>query len=123
MTSVRVWSFLFGIIFVAIGVAGFMPMFMTDDKLLGIFQVDAMHNIVHLVSGVVALLAAMSSAVYSRLYFRIFGLIYGVIAIAGFIYGSQMETMMHMNMADHMLHLVIAIVALYIGFTTKIPAQ
>lgn len=124
MTKVRVWSFIFGILFVAGGIAGFMPRFMTDDKLFGLFQVDAMHNIVHLVSGIIALLA-VSSARYSRLYFRVLGVVYGLIAIAGFVYGNEMAATMHMqmNMADHILHIVIAVVALYIGFTTKLPAS
>ncbi len=117
MDAIRVLSALFGIAFVLAGIAGFLPNFVTDGKLLGIFEVDSMHNMVHLLSGVIALLAASRSS-YARLYFQIFGILYGIVAVVGFVRGGDLF-MMHVNMADNILHLVIAVVALYIGFVFK----
>lgn len=113
-------SMAFGIVFVAIGLLGFIPALTPNGNLLGIFHVDAVHNIIHLASGVAALLAA-SSAAYSRLYFQIFGVIYALVAIAGFIPGLVTEDMkllglFHINMADNWLHVVIAAAALYLGY-------
>src|SRR3990167_8469380 len=116
---VRIFAILFGIGFIFAGVAGFLPMFMPDGLLLGYFEVDAMHNLVHLISGIIAILAATNYR-YAKLYFQVFGIIYGIVTIAGFVLGGDFNfMMMHMNMADNILHLGITIVALYLEFATK----
>jgi hypothetical protein len=115
----RIFAILFGIGFISAGVAGFFPLATPEGYLFGLFQVDFMHNLVHIVSGVIAIMAATSYR-YSRLYFQIFGIIYGLVTIAGFIWQGDLGfMMMHMNMADNFLHLGITIVALYLGFFTK----
>jgi hypothetical protein len=112
----RIMAILFGIGFIFAGAAGFFPEFMRDGLLLGIFQVDTMHNVFHLVSGVVAIMAATSYR-YTKLYFQIFGVIYALITIIGFFWKGDMGfMMMPMNMADNILHLVITLIALYLGF-------
>lgn len=115
----RILAILFGIGFIFAGVAGFLPSFSPNGLLLGWFQIDPMHNIVHLVSGIIAIMAATSYS-YSRLYFQIFGVIYGLVTIAGFVMRGDLGfMMMHMNLADNFLHLGITIVALFLGFGTK----
>ena len=66
---IRILAVLFGIAFIFGGVAGFMPAFMTNGALFGIFEVDSMHNIVHIASGVIAIMCATSYK-YSKLYFN-----------------------------------------------------
>jgi hypothetical protein len=119
--SLRLIAFLFGLAFIFAGIAGFIPSLTSDGYLLSIFSVDPLHNIIHIVSGVIALIAA-SSMVYSRWFFIIFGFIYAAIAMMGFTQNEAMNSMMmgmHMNMADNFLHLFIAIFALFLGFTFK----
>ena|SRR3990167_10032712 len=112
----RIMAVIFGIGFIFAGVAGFLPTFMPNGLLLGWFEVDSMHNLVHLVSGVIAIMAA-TDYVYAKWYFRIFGIIYAMVTIVGFaLHGDLSFMMMHMNQADNVLHLVIAIIALYLGF-------
>ena len=117
-------SLTFGIVFVAIGLLGFVPALTPDGHLLGIFHVDAVHNVIHLLSGIVALLAA-SSPTAARYYFQIFGIVYGIVALGGFIpalqFGGDMKLLglTHMNMADNLLHVVIASASLYLGFGLK----
>lgn len=119
--SIRALSAVFGVVFILAGIAGYVPALTPDGNLLGYFEVDSMHNIVHLVSGAIALLAYYKSE-YARLYFRIFGIIYGVVAVIGFANSGNLF-LMHVNMADNWLHLVIALVALYIGFLYKRAAD
>lgn len=108
----------FGYVFVAVGVLGFVPGVTTaDGQLLGIFQVDTMHNIVHLLSGVLALVAASGAGTNARLYFQVFGVVYALVTVLGFLSGSVLG--MVTNGADNVLHLVIAAVALYVGFGKK----
>ncbi|HEX8390365.1 MAG TPA: DUF4383 domain-containing protein [Candidatus Saccharimonadales bacterium] len=114
----------FGAVFVLIGLLGFVPALTPDGNLLGIFHVDAVHNLIHLASGVAAL-AAASSVRNSRLYFQIFGVVYSVVAVGGFLpflqFGDDMKLLglTHMNMADNLLHIAIAAGALYFGFVHK----
>lgn len=116
---VRLFAVLFGIALIFVGVAGFLPQFMTDGLLFGYFQVDSMHNMIHLATGVLAILSA-GRAGLARSYFKLFGLIYAVVAGAGFYYQGDLG-MMQMNPADNYLHALIAVVALYAGFFTKRP--
>jgi hypothetical protein len=110
----RFIAILFGIGFIFAGVAGFMPAFTTNGALLGIFEVDSMHNVVHIVSGVIAIMCATSYK-FTRLYFQIFGVIYSIVAILGFARGGDLY-IMHVNMADNLLHIGIGVVALFLGF-------
>ena len=88
--------------------------------LLGIFHVNTLHNIVHLLSGAVALWAAMTSVAYARAYFRIFGIVYALVAILGFYSGdSPVLGLIANNAADTWLHVAIAVVALLLGFVVK----
>lgn len=115
----RILAVIFGIGFIFAGVAGFLPSFMPNGLLLGYFEVDTMHNLVHIVSGVIAIMAATSGK-YARLYFQLFGIIYAIVTIVGFVRNGDLSfIMMHVNMADNFLHLVISIVALYLGFFFK----
>lgn len=110
----RIWAVLFGIAFIFAGVAGFLPSFMPNDLLFGYFEVNSMHNIVHIATGVIAIMMATrhSSAV---LYFRVFGLLYGAVAVMGFWRQGDLF-MMQVNMADNILHAAIAVIAIYLGF-------
>lgn len=112
----------FGVVFVLIGLLGFVPLFTTasDDGnrlLLGIFEVNAVHNLVHILSGVVALVAA-SKAATSRLYFQVFGVVYALVTVLGFIMDPVLG-LIPVNNADNLLHVVIAAAALYLGFVYK----
>lgn len=115
----RIMAVLFGIAFIFVGVAGFLPTFMHNGLLLGYFEVNNMHNLVHLISGIVAIIAATNYR-YSKIYFQLFGLVYAAVAIVGFYrQGDLSFMMMHVNMADNILHIVIAVVALYLGFSAR----
>ena len=112
----------FGIIFVLVGILGFVPAATPDGKLLGLFAVNAMHNIVHVASGIVALIAGFASERGAKLYFQIFGIVYALVAVLGFVQGDGLLLgLVSNNAADTWLHVVIALVALYLGFVMKTP--
>lgn len=112
----RFAAVIFGIGFIFIGVAGFMPSFMKNGLLLGYFTIDSIHNIVHIVSGVIAIMAATNFR-YAKLYFKLFGILYGLVAIVGFVREGDLSfMMMYTNTADNILHAVIAVVAIFLGF-------
>ena len=115
---IKTMAVLFGVVFLVVGILGFVPAVTKDQMLLGIFHVNTAHNAVHLLSGVVALLCGMSGAGASRWYFRIFGLVYGAVAVMGFMAGgdTMLLGLISDNMADTWLHVGIAAVSLLLGF-------
>ena len=113
-------AMIFGIVLVLVGVLGWIPALSPGGKLLGLFDVNSAHNLVHLVTGIVAIVASMASESASRLFFRIFGIVYALVAVLGFYYGDQpLLGIVSSNAADSALHVVIAVVALYLGFGMK----
>lgn len=115
---VKPLTWLFGVVLTLVGLAGFF----TGSDMLLMFQVDMMHNIVHLLSGLIALFAASKGEAYARMYLQVFGVVYGLVTILGF---WRMDVILFpVNAADNYLHLAIAAVCLIVGFGgAKRPAM
>ena len=112
----------FGVIFVLVGLAGYVPALTPDGKLLGMFAVNGPHNLVHLATGVIALAIAFGSPANLSLFFKVFGVVYALVAVLGFVSGDQpLLGLIAHNTADLWLHVVIAAVSLWIGFGMKDP--
>lgn len=105
-----------GIVLTAVGVLGFVPGVTNGGMLLGIFEVDTMHNVVHILTGVLAIGASMGAGAYAGLFFKVFGVVYALVAVLGLAMGSPILGLIHANMADHVLHVVLAAAFLYVGF-------
>ena len=123
---VKAAAILFGIVFLVVGICGFVPSITTPMEgmeggmLLGIFHVNTAHNIIHLASGAVFLLCGLAGAGPSRTFFKIFGIVYALVAILGFMKGDGMLLgMVANNMADVWLHVGLAVVMLFFGFVAK----
>src|SRR6266513_366087 len=115
-------ALIFGVVFLLVGVLGFVPGITDGQMLLGIFHVNGKHNLVHLLSGAVALYAGLTSVAASRIYFRVFGIIYGLVAILGFVVGNGLLLgLIANNTADTWLHVAIALVSLVLGFMPAKP--
>ena len=111
---------IFGIVFVIVGILGFVPGITYHQHLLGIFHVNAVHNLIHLATGVVAYAVSRTNWRNCRLFFRIFGVIYALVGLLGFGYGMQpVLGIIANNMADAWLHILIGAVSLYFGFLYK----
>ena len=59
--NVRTLAKVFGVVFVLVGILGFVPGITSGGHLLGIFEVDTTHNIIHLISGILAFVAVSCS--------------------------------------------------------------
>lgn len=115
-------SMVFGIVFVLLGLLGFIPgITSTDDNgmqlLFGIFMVDPLHNVIHLLSGIAGLIGAASD-VYAKWFLIIFGVIYALITIIGFM-DPTIFGLLRVNTADNWLHLVLALLLLATGLGIK----
>ena len=100
-----------GAVLVVVGVLGFaMP-----SPLLGLFEVNTLHNVIHVASGIVTIFGAMRGIGAMRLWGRVFGLVYLAVGILGFVM-PDMFGLMHVNMPDNLLHVALAGIFLYYGF-------
>ena len=100
-----------GLVLTIIGIAGFF----TSGMLL-MFEVDTIHNVVHLASGLIGLFAFNSSQSASRTFLILFGLVYAAVTVIGFAMGGDILGLFMVNAADNYLHLVIAAACLIVGF-------
>ena len=113
-------ALLFGVVFLVIGVLGFVSIFTPQDSngmplLLGVFMVGAIHNIIHIASGIAALIGSRSER-YATTYFKVFGIVYALVTVVGFVQTDTVLGLISVNLADNFLHLAIAAVSLYLGF-------
>jgi len=98
----------FGAVFVVVGLAG--------GELLGLFQVNVLHNVVHLAIGVVLIAAALRGDGAARAANRVVGVLYLVLFVAGlFLVGTGLN-LVALNMNDNILHLVLGVALAGIGF-------
>ncbi len=112
----------FWVILLLVGILGFIPGATNDGMLLGIFAVNAVHNIIHILSGIIAIYCSMQSQDASKKYFQIFGIVYLLVTILGALNpGQPILGFVAHNMADLYLHIVVVLVSFYFGFIVKKP--
>lgn len=108
----------FGYVFLAIGILGFIPNPIASGD--GLFEVNAIHNVVHLLSGLVALAAGYSGDEgYSKTYNLGFGAVYALVTLLGFLGVGFVVDLLALNTADNVLHLLITVVLLGAGLTAS----
>lgn len=126
-TPVQNVARLVGIVFLLVGIAGFIPGLTTDlydglefagdngtSELLGIFQVSVLHNIVHGLFGLAGLaLAATASG--ARTYLIGGGAIYLGLFLLGIVGGGDW---IPSNTADNWLHLLLGAGMVGLGVLT-----
>lgn len=106
-----------GFIFILIGVLGFVPGVTEEDMLLGTFHVNTAHNLVHILTGLIAIGMSRKNQKYTRYFFQVVGIVYLAVALLGFAHGDEpVLGMLANNRPDSWLHLVLSVAFLYIGF-------
>jgi hypothetical protein len=111
-----------------VGILGFIAdaSFDTGDgvnggSFLG-FEVNAIHNLVHVASGLVLLIAARRRDT-ARAVAIAFGLTYGLVAIIGLIDGNDVLTLIPVNAADNVLHVLLSVLGIIAGLVSRRPAR
>lgn len=112
-------SILFGIVFILIGILGFIPNPIIFDSHDALFHADTVHSCVHIVSGVLFLLIGYAKPDFAPTFLKIFGAIYFLIGVIGIVnFGTegmgQVLGFLHVNGPDNILHIVLG-VAIFIG--------
>ena len=111
----------FGVVYVLVGLLGFVLAggggFTGEEGelLLGIFEVNGLHNIVHLLIGVALAGAAMSSAAASRSTNMTIGAVYLALGLLGWFINDTALDIVALNAADHVLHLLSGILLIAVA--------
>ena len=122
--SAKKLSLLFGVVFIAVGLLGFVSNPIIGLSENAIFHADTMHNIVHIVSGVLFLLVALAAPASSRRFLLLFGIVYCLIGILGFFtMGTtgmgEVLGFLHVNGADNYLHVGLGLIILIAGIASR----
>lgn len=132
-SPVRLAALAYGIIFLIVGIAGFIPGLTTNFEalsagghhsealLLGIFQVSILHNAVHLVFGIVGIAMALASwPPPSQWYLRIGGVLYLGLWIYGLIIDKDSAAnFIPLNTADDWLHFALGLTMIAVSFLPR----
>ena len=115
-------SKILGVVFILVGLVGFV-----SPGFLGT-HLSTTHNLVHLISGAVALYFGFAGTLSAaRLFCIVFGIVYALLGVAGFALGTGEDRMfealaslgLHLGTMDHLVHILLGVVFLIGGFLTK----
>lgn len=131
---INTFARIYGIVFLVVGVGGFIPGLTQphdhpnlaveagSGMELGLFPVNALHNLVHVVFGAWGLLAARNFDA-ARTYARIVAIAYALLTILGLIPATNTTFgLVPIYGHDIWLHAVLAGVAAYFGFAYREPS-
>jgi hypothetical protein len=129
-TPVQTAALTVGAVFLLVGILGFIPGVTTnydalgvagphsDAKLLGLFEVSILHNIVHLLFGVAGIALARNRD-WARLYLLGGGAIYLVLWLYGVVVDlNSAANFVPVNTADNWLHLLLGVGMIGAGVLT-----
>ena len=113
-------SMIFGVVFVLVGILGFVPNPLVAPD--GLFAVNAAHNAVHFITGLVFLIAATKLKDRADLVLKAVGAAYVLVTIIGALTsGNMLLGFIHINDADRWLHAGLAAAILGAGFLFPNP--
>ena len=108
-----------GVVFLLVGVAGFV-----NQGLLGA-HLTPPHNVVHIVSGVIALYFGFAGSLSgAKAFSLVFGVVYLALGICGMAFGVEpartwMVGPLHFGQVDHGIHILLGVIFLAGGLFTK----
>src|SRR5205085_10147030 len=106
-TPNRIVAFVIGIVFLIVGILGLI-LDTTSGNLVG-FDVDLVHNLVHLLTGILGVAAVFT--VCARRFNHILGIIYILVGLACLIpalyFHERLLGLIHVIAVDNVLHLIL----------------
>ena len=123
-SSAQLYAWVVGATLVGAGILGFFynASFSVDpverDAVLGLLDVNAWHNIVHLATGTLGLALARVAA---RAYALGLGVVYLLVFVLGLIAGDggDLLGLIPINTADNILHLLLGLLGVGAGLATR----
>ena len=117
----RIIATVFGGVYILVGLLGFavtggVGFIATEGGLLlGIFEVNPLHNIAHLLIGAALLITGLVSVKAAKTTNTVVGAAYLLLGIVGFFIAGTAANILALNTFDHFLHLASALVLLGVG--------
>ncbi|MDF2045671.1 MULTISPECIES: DUF4383 domain-containing protein [Microbacterium] len=121
----RLVATIFGAVYLLVGLLGFAVtggvgfIATQGGLLLGIFEVNPLHNIAHLLIGGALLVAGLANARAAKGVNTTVGAVYLLLGIVGFFLTGTSANILALNVPDHFLHLASAVVLLGVGLGTE----
>ena len=108
-------SIVIGVLFLAIGLLGFISNPIVGDSENVIFHADTTHNIVHIASGALFILFGVAFPASAGGFMMFFGIVYLALGVLGLITVGTAGTgkllgFLHVNGADNILHIALGVV-------------
>ncbi|HEY8281060.1 MAG TPA: DUF4383 domain-containing protein [Leifsonia sp.] len=125
----RLVATIFGAVYLLVGLLGFaftggVGFVATKGGLiLGIFEVNPLHNVAHLLIGAALLIAGLTRVAAAKAVNTTVGAVYLLLGIVGFFLVGTGANILALNTPDHFLHLVSAIVLLGVGLGAEKTAR
>jgi len=112
--TVKMWATLAGVVLVAVGLLGFVPNPLVGSAQGALVPTDAVHNIVHLGTGILALAIAFAMTGKTQVDAMLgFGILYVVILLAVLVSPTLFGLFsIPANAVLHLIHATLAIVSL-----------
>ena len=115
-STVQAVALVFGALYLVAGILGFF-----NHAILGIFQVNLLHNLVHVAIGIGGL-AAVTSLANSKTFCRVAGVILLLLGLIGIGVANPLG-LLYIGGADIALHLVTGAVLAYFGFAAPVSTR
>lgn len=121
-TGALIWAFAF----LAVGALGFIDNPIIGESESAMFHADAVHNWVHIISGVLFLLVALAAPGAAKGFLILFGIVYLALGVLGIIqFGTdgmgKLLGFLHVNGADNYLHIGLGILIVLTGLAAGRP--
>lgn len=117
----RLVATIFGAVYLLVGLLGFAVtggvgfISTKGGLLLGIFEVNPLHNVAHLLIGAALLFAGLANVRAAKATNTTVGAVYLLLGIVGFFLVGTAANILALNTFDHFLHLASALVLLAVG--------
>jgi hypothetical protein len=116
MNLSRIYAIAFGVVYTLVGILGLFVAPTLDVHNLIIFPVNVLHNVVHLLVGILGIAAFMTNRTVE--YARGVGIVFVVLTIAGFL-PQPLLGLVPLGGADIALHALTALLGLVAGFAYR----
>jgi hypothetical protein len=130
--NTRTVAIVFGVVFLFAGISGFVPSpppagappLMVEHGhglALGLFPINTLHNIVHLLFGALGIAAGLGAIMSARGYFQLVAISYALLVLLGLIPATQTTFgLIPIWGNDIWLHALLAAGAAYFGYMARI---
>jgi hypothetical protein len=118
----RLLATIFGAVYLLVGLVGFfvtsgVGFFATEGRNLIVFEVNPLHNIIHLAIGAALLTAGLRSVPAAKAVNTTVGGVYLLVGLLGLFLLNSAANIIALNGADNVLHLASAVVLLGVGLS------